>query len=117
MVLVRLNDIASLKASGKQQVGTIDITKMRTLAVTAKVNYNAGATAGIKVNAYTKLENQEWDTVAIDYFEVDFTAGETVQKTNFIAVPEEGQVAIEIENTDTTYAATEIEVLASYERW
>ena len=117
MSKVKLGKISSLRASGKEVVGTIDVTKMRTLTAKVKVTYAAGATDPVRLNYYSKLSNNLVDTVPIDYEDITLTAGATVQKTIFIASPEEGEVIFEVENRDSANAATDVEVWLTYERW
>ena len=117
MVWKKLVIIPSLGASGKQIVGSIDLCKMRSLVVTCRVTYNTSATAPLRINSYCQIHESDWDTVALDFFDINLTAGQTVQKTDFLAVPEEGQVQIEVVNTDTVYPATNIEIWVAYERW
>ena len=117
MAMRKLQMISSLAALAKQKVGTIDACKLRTATVTVRATYDGAAIAPVRLNIYTTPNKEEWDSVAADYFDVDFSAGATVQKTEWIAVPEEGEVEFEVENRDSAQAATDVSVWVSFERW
>lgn len=102
--------ITSLATSGKEKVGNIDLRLNRTFSVSAKVDYNASATSGIKVNFYYSPDGENFDTVPYTFFTVDLTAGSTIQETHIIDTPEHGMMEIEVENVDATYTATNIQV-------
>jgi len=109
--------VASLAVSGKQKVGVISAQNLRTLTLTARVTYNASATAPVKVNVYHTPDGKVWDTVPYVSFTVTLTAGSVVQRTVNIVPPEEGTLQIEVENTDATYTATEVGVFYRASNW
>jgi len=109
--------VSSIRAGGVARAGTIILKKTRTLTITCKCTYHASATAGAKVNVYFSPDEENWDTIPYTYFFVDFTAGATVQKTVIVDPPEDGSLAFEIENTDTSYAVTDVNLWITIQEW
>lgn len=110
---------ASLSSSSKKVVGHLDIDNARTVTITCKATTNASATSGIKINVYYSPtgERADWDTVPYATFDLNLTAGSNTQETKIFDMPELGELKIEIENLDSTYAATLIHVWSSLKRW
>ena len=117
MALKKLAHLASIPAGATAELGTFDVTKIRTLTCTVRVSYDAAASSGLQLKYYHVPTKNRKDTVPISTETIDFTAGQTVQKTLFIASPEEGQLSFTLENTDATKPATDINVWLTYERW
>ena len=102
--------ITTIPAGTKKLFGTLDVRFSRTASITLRGTYNASATSGLRVNVYYSPDGDNFDTIPYLYFDLDFTAGSTVQETHICDFPEHGQVLIEVENTDGTYSATNISV-------
>ena len=112
-----IGDIRSLAASGTQLVGSVPVAYNRTIFITIRGTFNGSATGNLRVNALYSPDGDHWDTEACDYFDMTVSAGNTCQHTEAIAVPEHGNVAIQIQNMDAAYAATSIFVWMSYQSW
>jgi len=109
--------INSLAASAEEIIGNIGFVKPRTMTVTARVNYNAAATAGIRVNLYFSPDGKNYDTVPYTSFDVNLTAGATIQETHIIDAPEEGYMKISVENLDAVHAAIGIYAWVTIQEW
>jgi len=109
---------ASLPATATvSQAGDIPLIRARTVSVTVRLTYAAGATAPCRVHLRYSPDGKNWDTVDIDYFDVDLTAGATVQRTEPIVIPEHGYVKVLIENLDSAQAVTDIKAWYSVQSW
>lgn len=97
--------------------GDLPLIRARTISVTAKVTFNASATDNITVKAYYSPDGTTWDTVSADYFDVDLTAGATVQKTGLLALPEHGYFKLAVVNNDSSYTATDLDIWYSIQSW
>ena len=113
----RLGIVASLAASGTENVGSIYTRHCRTLAVSCRVTYNASATSGITLKFYADNEEVGVDTEAFTSFVPTLSAGNTVQRTVLIDAPEGRSLLVKAVNGDATYTATNIIVGYSLARW
>jgi len=109
---------ASIPAGGiAWSPNDIPLVRARTVSITCRCTYAAGATGALKVNIYYSPNGKVWDTVPVDDFTVDLTAGSTVQKTYLAAVPEHGYLKVKLENQDTGNAVTNVRVWYSIQSW
>jgi len=108
---------ASIPPSGERITQDIPLTRARTLSVTCRVTYHAAATLGARVVLYFSPDGDNWDTVPVDYVDVDLTAGATVQETGLVAVPEHGWVRLGVFNRDTTQAVTDVSLWYTIQSW
>lgn len=108
-----LGTLSSLDASEEQVIGDITLVRLETLGVTVRVTYNASATSGVRLKLYFSPDGKNYDTVAYAYFDIDLTAGSTVQETKLVDAPERGHLRVALEDLDATYAATGITVWSS----
>jgi len=106
-----------LKAGTERYFGVIELTKVRTVSITVRVTYHASATSSVRCNLYFGPDKENFDTVPYTYFDVDLTAGATVQETKIIDCPEEGFLVISVKNLDTTYDATNVRVWYTFSVW
>jgi len=95
----------------------VPLVRARTVSITVKLTYAAAATAGAKVHVYYSPNGKNWDTVAVDDFTVDFTAGQTVQKTYLVGIPEHGYMKVKVENLDSAQVITNVSVWYSIQSW
>ena len=103
-VSIRLNN-ASISGGGSQDID-IDVPEWATgCAVTVRATYDASANAGVKFEVYSSPDGISWDTNTDDEFTLPFIAGETVQKTEIVAVGPPN-VRIRVTNLDSTHTAT-----------
>lgn len=113
----QLAEIPSLAASGEYSVGNINCNNTRCATLTIRGTFNASATAGIKLNAYYSADGNNYDTVAYATFTLNLSAGSTVQETHIFDMPEEGYIELKVENSDSTYTATDIRLWYAYARY
>ena len=113
----KLAHVGSIAASATYEVGTVEVKNLRTLTVTCKVAYNGSATAGVRLAVYYSPNGKSWDTVPYAYFDVNFSAGATVQETHVFDMPEDGAVTVKVINNDTSYSATDVDVWFSEATW
>lgn len=112
-----IGTLPEVLASGEMDIASITFVKPRTLTITSRVTYNASATAGIRVNLYFSPDGKHYDTIPYTYFDVDFTAGQTVQETHIIDAPEEGYMKVTVQNLDATYTATQIFIWSTFREY
>lgn len=103
-----IGSISSLAASAEQIVGDVTLVKHETLTVTVRVTYNAGATSGVRLKLYYSPDGENYDTVTYAYYDVDLTAGGTIQESKNVDAPEAGHLRLAVENLDSAQAATGI---------
>lgn len=112
-----LRTIDSLAASGTQIIGNLDCRKVRTVSISCRVTYNASATSAVRANLYFSPDGENYDTVAYAYFDVNVTAGSTIQETGIFDFPEHGFMKVEVYNQDASYAATAVKVWSTVVKW
>ena len=76
------------------------LKKARTLSTTVRLTYTAQAAAAADVNIYYSPDGRHWDTVPIDTYAVNLTAGATVQESNISGLPEHGWFKIGVVTAD-----------------
>lgn len=109
--------IPVLAASQEKRSVVIELEKIRTLTVTARVSYNSEATVGATINLYFSPDGINWDTVAYAFFLINLTVGETVQETHNIDAPESGYMSVEISNGDSVYNVAEVFIFTKQRKW
>jgi hypothetical protein len=107
----------TLPASAKARTGDVMLIKCRTLSCTARATYHAGAASGMRVNIFYSPDGSNWDTVAYAYYDVNLSAGNTVQETAIIDAPEHGSVKFELENLDAGEAITDAKLWITIQAW
>lgn len=113
----RIGYVNSLRAGGTYRTEVIDLRNVRSLSITVRVTYHASATKGITVKFYFSPDGKHWDTVPYSQYQPDFTAGETVQETVKIEVPEWGYLQVEVKNEDGSYPASDIYIWRTIKTW
>ena len=108
----------SIAASGTfRQEGDIPLIRARTLSITARITFHSSATKGATVYLYYSPDGTNWDTIAYTSFEITLTAGQTVQRTLPIDVPEHGYIKVHVTNDDSSYAATDLKCWYTIQSW
>lgn len=111
-----LGVIDNLAVSTEQIIGDVTLYRIETFTVTTRVVYNGSATAGIRLNIYFSPDGKNYDTVPYAYYDIDLTAGGTIQETKIVDAPEQGNLRVCVENLDGTYTATSIKVWTNLEK-
>jgi len=109
--------LPTLEPGVERVLGNINLQRTRTLTVTVRVRYDPGATAGVRVNLYYSVDGDLYDTVPYTYYDVNFSAGETVQETKIIDAPEEGFLEVRVKNLDTAQVARNIDFWYTIAKW
>lgn len=110
-----IGSIDSLAVSTEKDIGNLKLYRIETFTVTTKVIYNGAATAGLRLNMYFSPDGRNYDTIPYAYYDIDFTAGGTVQETKIVDAPEQGDMRISVENLDAGQTATSIKVWTNLE--
>ena len=117
MVKKELNNIEVLDPETEGLAGRVNAERLRTIMFQCEVTYNAQATAGIQVNAYHQISDNEDDTVPYDWYTLTFAAGTTVRESYLFSAPEDGQIIFKVENLDDTVTATNIRTKVTMGYW
>jgi hypothetical protein len=110
--VLSLSELAPGAFSRLEDSEIIDLSKAETLTLTIRVTHNLAATNTVRVHLKASPDGSVWDTDDYAYFDAHLLAGQESQKT----VPITADVfylRVQVENKDTTYAATDIDVIAT----
>lgn len=100
--------------------GSIPLVKARTVSITVRETFNASGTVDSVCYIYYSPDGSNWDTIAYTSFAITVSAGNTVQRTATINVPEHGFIRANVANEDATYTITNVTVwytIQSYEHF
>ena len=111
-----IGSIDSLALSSEKDIGNVKLYRIETFTITTRVKYNAAATAGLRLNMYFSPDEKNYDTIPYAYYDIDFTAGGTVQETKIVDAPEQGDMMVSVSNLDAAQAATLIKVWTNLEK-
>ncbi|MEX2702031.1 MAG: hypothetical protein Q6368_003045 [Candidatus Baldrarchaeota archaeon] len=95
----------------------IPLVKARSFSITAGVKFHASATGNVVVKVYYSPDGRNWDTDYYATITLEVSAGNYIQKTRKIDVPEHGYLRVQVENEDTSYAATDLKVWYTIQSW
>jgi len=108
----------SIPASGTlTQPGDIPLVRARTLSVTVRLKFHASATKNATVYLYYSPDGSNWDTIPYTSFDLTLSAGEYVQRTVPIDVPEHGYIKVAVANNDTSYAISDVKAWYTIQSW
>jgi len=110
--LLKLDSLAPGAKSNLLDCKTLDLTKASSLALTVRATFASDATGGIEVHVVTSPDDSVYDTQ--DYFSYSISAepGKEAQFTQRID-PEPSYLKVVLENLDTTYSVTDLDVWAT----
>lgn len=111
-----IGSIDSLALSTQKTIGNLKLYRVETFTVTTRVTYNGAATAGLRLNMYFSPDGKNYDTIPYAYYDIDFTAGGTIQETKIVDAPEQGNLTMKVENLDAAQTATKIKVWTNLEK-
>jgi len=113
--VITLLEVPSLAAGAKTELRDsklLDLSKVQALTITAQVTHDAAATKPVVVKLYSDTTGGSPDTTEYAVFEAHLLTGQRSQKT--VAITSDPKfIRVVVENTDTTYAARDIKVLAT----
>ena len=109
---------ASVSASGTtRSPGAIALVKARTLSVTATATFNGSGTTDATVYLYYSPDGKNFDDTAYTSFDITVSAGNAIQRTVLVDVPEHGFMNIAVTNGDASYAITDVSVWYTIQSW
>ncbi len=111
-----IGSIDNLALSAEKIIGNVKLYRLETFSITTRVTYHGSATAAIRLNMYFSPDGMNYDTVPYAYYDINVTAGGTIQETKLVDSPEQGSFKITVQNLDSTYAATIIKVWTNLEK-
>jgi len=110
--------VGLIPANGSYYSDTdIPLVRARTLSITARVKFHASATNNATVYLYYSPDGIHWDTIAYTSFDLTLSAGNYVQRTVPIDVPEHGYVKVQVANNDSSYPITEVQCWYTIQSW
>lgn len=112
-----LGSIRSIPASGEVSIGSISFVNVRTLTITCRATYHASATSGVRCRLFYSPDGMNWDTVPYTYFDVNLTAGSTIQETHIVDSPERGFIEVKVQNLDGSYSVGPVFVWKTLKKW
>lgn len=113
---IKLIDQPSVAAGGTRKSDPIILKKARTLSITTRVVYAAGADVSLVTRLYYVTEKGNHDTVSYTSISITVTAAVEVQRTLLVDPPEDGSMVIEVYNGDGQ-ATGRVQVWYSMQRW
>lgn len=109
--------VGVLAASGSQRSALVPLVRARSLHITGRATYNASATGTVEVEVYYSPDGTNLDTISYGTLTLSLSAGNTVQRSAVVVVPEHGYVQFRLVNNDSTYTATDARVWYSVQSW
>jgi len=113
---IRLMDVPSVAAGGTKRGDAIILKKARTLTITTRVKYAAGADVSLVTRLYYITEDGMPDTVPYTTISITVTADAEIQRTLLVDPPEDGMLLPELYNGDDI-ATGRVRVWYSLQRW
>jgi hypothetical protein len=110
--LLSLDSLGPGEKSRLLDCETLELDKVSALTITVRCTHNAAATKALRVHLKSGVDTMVWDTSDYTYFDMDLDAGTEVQKTVAIT-PDVYYLKVQLENQDTSYAVTDIDVWAT----
>jgi len=104
---------ASLALSGTLDGGLIDCRNLSAISITGRAKFNSSGTGNLTVNVYYSPDGKNFDSTAFTTLTITCSAGNTVQASKIVSVPDTGFIKITIVNADATYSASDVALWAS----
>jgi len=89
----------------------LDLKNVSALAITVRCTHHSSATAPVKVHLLSSPDGSVWDTEPYASFNAHLLPGQESQKTVAVT-PDIFLLRVQLENSDSTYEATDIDVIA-----
>lgn len=109
-------DVLTIAGGATETSDVIDLGLSGYLALTIRVTYDGGATAGVRCDVFTSPDNTNWDTDTYAEFSPAFTAGATKQKTVLVD-PTARYIRVNVVNLDGANATGAVVLTAVAEMW
>lgn len=109
---------SSIAASGSARSrGDIKLVKARTVGITVRETCGSSIDANTTVYVYYSPDGTNWDTEAYTSFEITYGAGETVQRTVILDIPEHGFLRVVITNGSSADTLSDVRCWYSVQSW
>jgi len=108
--VMRSNEIAQ---SGTLEGGLVNCRNLTAVAITGRATFNASGTGNLTVSLFYSPDGKNIDSTALTTLTITCSAGNTVQASKLVSVPDTGFVKINITNADATYTATNVALWVS----
>lgn len=105
----KIISVASLAGGGTTESAVIDLTHIRSCALTIRLTYATTATTGATVSIYSPADGTNFDTEAYFSFTPAFLAGGTKQETRVFS-PDVKYIKVSVKNNDPTNAISNLSV-------
>jgi hypothetical protein len=104
---------AELALSGTLEAGLVNCRNLKSIVLSGRAKFHSSGTGNLTVNVYYSPDGNNFDTTAFSYLTLTCSAGNIVQASSIVTMPDTGFCKISISNADATYAATDIAVWVS----
>ena len=111
-----MNSIETLAFGAEVLMGSVNSKLMRTLSFQGFATYTVN-TGPVRINAYHKISDNEWDTIPFDFFDITVAAATNQVESYLFAMPEDGEVRFMAQNRDIVFDATNIKGKITTMRW
>ena len=110
--------ISSIAASGNgRSPGTVNLIRTRTLSITTRLTCGASVDANPLIEVYYSPDSDKFDTTAYASWEMTYSAGNTIQLTKTLDMPEHGEFYVKISNQSSADVLTNSQVWYSIQAW
>lgn len=107
----------TMAASTVRSAGNLDCRTVRTATITCSVDFADAGDTDFLVSLYFSPDGVHYDTISYAPFELAVDAGETVQRTMLINMPEHGYMEVKVTNQDDANAVSNVMVWPTIVKW
>ena len=86
------------------------------VAITARCSYSSTLTQELRISIFYSPDGKNYDTIPFTFFDVDYKASATQQKTQLIEILPTGIFIIKVKNMDPNINVTGISLFINKER-
>jgi len=112
--VIKILELDSLGPGAKSRLidcKTLDLKDVSALTITIRCTHHASATKPVRVHLVSGIDEMIFDTEDYAVFDAHLLIGVESQKSIAIT-PDIFLLKVQLENTDTTYAASDLDVFA-----
>jgi len=110
--ILSLDSLAPGAKSNLLDCKTLELRDVSSLAITIRVTHHSSATKPVVVHVVTGIDTMTFDTTDYATFECHLLPGSESQTTRAIT-PDAFYMKVQLENQDSSYPATDIDVWAT----
>lgn len=104
---------ASLANSGTLEGGLIDCRNLTAISITGRAKFHSSGTGNLTISLYYSPDGKNFDSTEFSTLTITCSAGNNVQASKIVSVPDTGFIKLSIANADATYSASDIALWAS----